>query len=70
MKESIDDLGKIINDNESDEENEKTSNLNINNIKKNNSKRTSKANINGRKSLKKSNLQEIDDFLIVLDNSE
>ena len=70
MKESIDDLGKIINDNESDEENEKISNININNIKKTNSKRTSKANINGRQSLKKSNLQEIDDFLIVLDNSE
>ena len=65
MKESIDDLGKIINDNDSDEENEKNSNININDIKKNNLKRTSITNINGRKSLK-----EIDDFLIVLDNTE
>ena len=65
MKENIDDIGKIIND-ELDEENEKAPNININNIKK---KSTFK-NINGRKSLKNSNLQEIDDFLIVLDNTE
>lgn len=72
MKENIEDLGKLINEDNSDEENEIKTITKINDEKNkkedksNNSKKSSK-----RKSLlTSSNFQEIDDFLIVLENSE
>ena len=71
MKESLDELGKIINDSEADEENEIKTNTKDNDIKSQTSKKSKVPNKSGRQNLKKTNnLQEIDDFLIVLDNSE
>ena len=74
MKENLDDLGKIINDNNSDDENEIDTSYkqNENNkIKEITKKNTNKINKKGRLSFQQNNsLQEIDDFLIVLDNSE
>ena len=63
----IDNLGEIINDDaDSDDEKEQKSNSKINDIISNISKK-SKDRISLQKS---SNFQEIDDFLVVLDNSE
>ena len=63
----IDNLGEIINDDaDSDDEKEQKSNSKINDIISNISKK-SKDRIALQKS---SNFQEIDDFLVVLDNSE
>ena len=74
MKENFNDLGKIINENDSEDENEidiysqHNRNSRDNDIKSKNSK---KSNKKGRSTFKSNNnLQEIDDFLIVLDNTE
>ena len=57
----IDNLGEIINDDaDSDDEKEQKSNSKVNDIISNISKKSQKSN----------NFQEIDDFLVVLDNSE
>ena len=76
MKENLDDIGEIINENGSDDENEIKTNSNINQDNKNKDnfqdQRNEKlnSNINHRTSIKKRNFQEIDGFQIVLDNPE
>ena len=70
MKEGVDNLDKIINDVDSDEENEMKVDSKIKTNSLDNKSNTSKKP-KDRISLRKSNnLEEIDDFLIVLDNSE
>ena len=68
MKENIEDLGPLINDNENDDVSDRNSIAKINQIDTRSSKtKKSKERLSLQKS---SNLQEIDDFLVVLDNSE
>ena len=53
MKESLDELGKIINDSEADEENEIKTNTKDNDIKSQTSKKSKVPNKSGRQNLKK-----------------
>jgi hypothetical protein len=76
MKENMDDIGEIINENGSDDENDIKTNTNDNQINKNKDNFQSqknekyKPNLDHRTSIKKRNFQEIDGFQIVLDNPE
>ena len=71
MKENLDNIGSIFKDNNSDDENDINTNTKINKeINNKESKQKNKLNKKERLSIKSSNFQEIDDFLIVLDNSQ
>ena len=69
MKENLDDLGPLIINNDNDDESDINTNINEN-INKISQRISEPRKSRPRNSLKSNNLQEIDDFLVVLDNSK